>query len=327
LLKATIPLPGGETAVYNSTGLNFIRHTDWLGSSRLATTWAHAVYSKEAYAPFGETYNEAGTADRSFTGQDQDTVTGSGATGIYDFLFRKYDPAAGRWLSPDPSGWKAVNLRHPQSLNRYAYVENNPMSLTDPQGLSCYYGTNSDGVSVVVDDHDGQGCAAAGVGPGDDWEDANPETVTVNDYDAEPIVESYLDDVQAIGFNLQGIENITPLDVFNWAATGTHVPNGPLHPILNPAGTLTLYYHGNWCGAGGSGAPVDAQDAACMVHDFLYSQYGFTMGSNYDGYNPALQEINQGLCDTSGSAAINLYFGDVVGAASFGTASPNPSCQ
>ena len=76
-VKTTIPLPGGSTAIYNSTGLDYIRHTDWLGSSRLATTWIyHTVYSKEAYAPFGETYNEAGTPDRSFTGQDQDVVTG-----------------------------------------------------------------------------------------------------------------------------------------------------------------------------------------------------------------------------------------------------------
>jgi len=113
LTKATIPLPGGETAVYNASGLNFIRHTDWLGSSRLATTWAHGVYSKEAYAPFGETYYEAGTPDRSFTGQDQDVVTGSGGTGVYDYLFRKYDPSAGRWLSPDPAGWQTVSLHNP----------------------------------------------------------------------------------------------------------------------------------------------------------------------------------------------------------------------
>jgi hypothetical protein len=68
LVKGTIPLPGGSAAIYNASGLNFIRHKDhrspqrqvfvvgvaWLGSSRLATTWAHAVYSKESYAPFGE---------------------------------------------------------------------------------------------------------------------------------------------------------------------------------------------------------------------------------------------------------------------------------
>jgi RHS repeat-associated protein len=161
LVKATIPLPGGETAVYNASGLNFIRHTDWLGSSRLATTWAHAVYSKESYAPFGETYNEAGTADRSFTGQDQDLATGAGGTGAYDYLFRKYDPAAGRWLSPDPKGWGAVHKAAPQSLNRYAYVQNNPLKLIDQGGMDCVYAGVSVSDTIIVrgncdsDDDDG----------------------------------------------------------------------------------------------------------------------------------------------------------------------------
>jgi len=132
----TAPLPGDGSAIYDSSGLNFIRHTDGLGSSRLATTWsAHAVYSKEAYAPFGETYNEPGTADRSFTGHDQDVVTGSLGTGVYDFLFRKHDPSAGRWLSPDPYDWNAVDITNPQTLNRYAYVANMPMNFIDPLGL------------------------------------------------------------------------------------------------------------------------------------------------------------------------------------------------
>ncbi len=131
LSKGTVPLPGGASAIYNASGLSYIRHKDWLGSSRLATTWNHAVYAKEAYAPFGETYNEAGTAGRSFTGQDQDTTQG-----IYDFLYRRYDQSAGRWMSPDPSGWNAVNLMAPQSLNRYSYALNNPLRLVDPTGLS-----------------------------------------------------------------------------------------------------------------------------------------------------------------------------------------------
>jgi RHS repeat-associated protein len=40
----------------------------------------------------------------------------------------------GRWLSPDPL---AGNIFSPQSLNRYAYVTNNPASFIDPMGLSC----------------------------------------------------------------------------------------------------------------------------------------------------------------------------------------------
>jgi len=135
----------------------------------LATTWTHAVTSKEAYAPFGEAYNEAGTPDRSFTGQDQDVASASGSlgSGTYDFLFRKYDPAAGRWLSPDPAGWAVVSQADPQSLNRYAYVENQPTNAVDPDGLDvtsigngCYESTLSWGVSASDD----QGNYASGGG-------------------------------------------------------------------------------------------------------------------------------------------------------------------
>jgi hypothetical protein len=54
LVKATIPLPGGVVAVYNASGFSYFRHSDWLGSSRLATKWDHSVYSKESYAPFAK---------------------------------------------------------------------------------------------------------------------------------------------------------------------------------------------------------------------------------------------------------------------------------
>ncbi len=80
LIKAFIALPSGAKAIYNSTGLAYYRHSDWLGSSRLASTQARALYSSTAYAPFGEQYGTSGTADASFTGQDQDTVSS-----LYDF--------------------------------------------------------------------------------------------------------------------------------------------------------------------------------------------------------------------------------------------------
>jgi RHS repeat-associated protein len=149
LVKGTVTLPGGGTAIYNAAGLNYLRHKDWLGSSRFATTWLHAVYSKEAYAPFGETYNEWGTADRSFTGKDQDMVTGSLGSGAYDFLFRKYDPSAGRWMSPDPLGWGAVNPTNPQSLDRYVYALDAPNENTDPNGeMTCVWAVSTTEESV-----------------------------------------------------------------------------------------------------------------------------------------------------------------------------------
>ena len=136
LVKAFVPLPGGATAVYNASGLAYYRHPDWLGSSRLASTPNRAVYAYGTYAPFGENYAESPATDRSFTGQNQDTVSG-----IYDFMFREYSPVQGRWISPDPSGMAAVDPVNPQSWNRYAYVMNDPLDLIDALGLDpCFHG-------------------------------------------------------------------------------------------------------------------------------------------------------------------------------------------
>ncbi len=133
LAKAFVPLPAGAVAVYASGGLSYFRHPDWLGSSRISSDPSHNIVSDLAYAPYGETYAESGTPDRSFTGQNQDTISNS-TTGLYDFPFRQY-AQYGRWISPDPAGLGAASLAAPQSLNRYAYVANNPLLLVDPLGL------------------------------------------------------------------------------------------------------------------------------------------------------------------------------------------------
>ena len=123
--------------VYNGSGLQYYRHADWLGTSRLATTSSRTLYYSGAYAPFGENYAPLGTQDLSFTGQNQDTESSGagGVGGLYDFLYREHSPVQGRWLSPDPSGLAAVNPADPQTWNRYAYVGNRPLSATDPLGL------------------------------------------------------------------------------------------------------------------------------------------------------------------------------------------------
>ena len=130
LARAYVPLPGGATAYYTPSGLAYYRHSDWLGSSRLATTPSRTLYSEAAYAPYGESYATSGTSDLNFTGQNQDLTTG-----LYEFMFRRYHPTQGRWLSPDPAGAAAVDFTNPQSLNRYAYVGNSPLGATDPLGL------------------------------------------------------------------------------------------------------------------------------------------------------------------------------------------------
>lgn len=136
LVNAFVKLPGGARAVYGSSGLAYYRHADHLGSSRLATTPTRTKYYDVAYAPYGEDYDGSGTQDLAFTDENQDTVNGGWSSNLYDFMMREYRTAHGRWTSPDPAGLGAVNPSDPQSWNRYAYVDNNPLTYIDPDGTT-----------------------------------------------------------------------------------------------------------------------------------------------------------------------------------------------
>jgi RHS repeat-associated protein len=161
LQKAFVALPGGATAVYVSSGLDHYRHSDWLGSARLTSSPSRTVLSTAAYAPFGENYAQSGTADLSFTGQDQDTVSG-----VYDFDTREYNAAQGRWPSPDKAGLVAVDLTNPQSFNRYAYALNNPLSIVDPSGMCGDDFEDDYDASCGPDGIGGGGAFGFGAGPG-----------------------------------------------------------------------------------------------------------------------------------------------------------------
>ena len=66
--------------------------------------------------------------DRGFTGHEQiDEV------GLIHMNGRLYDPVLGRFISADPIIQSPTDL---QSLNRYTYVRNNPLTLIDPSGFN-----------------------------------------------------------------------------------------------------------------------------------------------------------------------------------------------
>ena len=73
------------------------------------------------YKPYGEDARDAGSSlntDRKFTGQTEDE-----AAGLYWYQSRAYDPAIGRFVSPDTI---VPDPSNPQSLNRYGYVLQQP---------------------------------------------------------------------------------------------------------------------------------------------------------------------------------------------------------
>jgi len=144
VVKVFAPLSAGATAVYTSSGLAYYRHTDWLGSSRIASTPSRTVYYDGAYAPFGEPYAETGTTDRNFTGQNQDM-----ASDLYDFLYREYHPTQGRWIQPDPAGLSVIDPTNPQTWNRYGYVGNVPDTYVDPFGLEGQSGEGGSGAPNI----------------------------------------------------------------------------------------------------------------------------------------------------------------------------------
>ncbi|MEU7519467.1 polymorphic toxin-type HINT domain-containing protein [Kitasatospora aureofaciens] len=81
--------------------------------------------------PFG---NPRGTQpDASAWAGTKGYVGGSkdDTTGLTNLGARQYDPARGRFISPDP----ILDEADPQQWNGYAYSNNNPVNLSDPSGL------------------------------------------------------------------------------------------------------------------------------------------------------------------------------------------------
>jgi hypothetical protein len=68
-------------------------------------------------------------------------------------MFRRYNRWHTRFDQPDPYDG-SYDLSNPQSLNRYAYVSNDPVNFTDPTGLQAKAGgscTAGDGQPGIVD--------------------------------------------------------------------------------------------------------------------------------------------------------------------------------
>jgi RHS repeat-associated protein len=115
-------------AAKDSTGTLRFYHGDHLGSSHVITDGTGQLVELTEHTPYGSLSRTEGSYDSpfKFTGQRQDP-----GTGLILFPARAYDPELGRFLQADPF---VQDPSDPQTLNRYAYVRNNPINLVDPTG-------------------------------------------------------------------------------------------------------------------------------------------------------------------------------------------------
>lgn len=112
------------SAVVSAEELYFV-HTDHLGTPRMITDANQQTVWEGKQLPFGETdiSNSQIEYNLRFPGQYYDSESG-----LHYNYFRDYDPSLGRYVQSDPIGLAG-------GLNTYAYVENSPFILIDPEGL------------------------------------------------------------------------------------------------------------------------------------------------------------------------------------------------
>jgi RHS repeat-associated protein len=102
---------------------------DHLGTAHVVTNASGTIQDDSDFYPYGgeRSYTSSSGNTRKFTGKERDSESG-----LDNFGARYMSSSLGRFMSPDPLGG---HQEDPQTLNRYNYVRNNPLNLTDPTGL------------------------------------------------------------------------------------------------------------------------------------------------------------------------------------------------
>lgn len=113
-------------------------HKDHLGSTISVTDKVGNIVQQFTYDPWGKQtriYQESSFADLTFNQPTNRGYTGHEHIRDLDIIHmngRIYDANIGRFMQADPNIQAAGNF---QNYNRYSYVLNNPLSLTDPRGF------------------------------------------------------------------------------------------------------------------------------------------------------------------------------------------------
>jgi RHS repeat-associated protein len=121
---------GGQLLAIQDGAVIFVHQDPITKSQRLTDTYGNIVSGVEL-DPWGGDTSRSWNQTRQphkFTSYERD---GNGAD---DAQARRYHGYWNRFSQPDPTD-SSYNLADPQSFNRYAYVQNDPVNLVDPSGL------------------------------------------------------------------------------------------------------------------------------------------------------------------------------------------------
>jgi RHS repeat-associated protein len=119
-------------------GQTYTYHSDALGSIIAITDGNNTVVQRYEYDAYGNiTYlqDPGFKQPYAYTGREWDEESG-----LYYYRARYYDPGVGRFVESDPIGLAG-------GINRYAYVEGDPINQVDPEGLK---GKPGPGVMQVI---------------------------------------------------------------------------------------------------------------------------------------------------------------------------------
>ena len=106
------------------------RLLDPQGSPVVTTDASGNVTGTVVYAPYGPLLATSVSDPYLYAGLYQDAEYGG-----YHAWYRSESAEQIRWLTPDPYNG-SYDPMNPQSLNRYAYLNGNPLDATDPSGLA-----------------------------------------------------------------------------------------------------------------------------------------------------------------------------------------------
>jgi RHS repeat-associated protein len=122
---------GSQMIATQAGGVNWVHQDPVTKSQRITDSAGNITYTIDLDPWGSETGRTSGNAafqPHRFTSYERDANAGD------DAMFRRYQSAWTRFSQPDPYEG-SYDLTDPQSFNRYAYVQDDPVNLVDPTGL------------------------------------------------------------------------------------------------------------------------------------------------------------------------------------------------